>query len=89
MVVCHWLLLPLLLPPEPPAAVGDVVVLHVLVLSAKAALVGTRTAPLTVAPTTRAAIPRLTRAISMAPLKVADYGSELHGAAEAQLDLTR
>lgn len=36
VVVCHWSLLPLPLPPEPPAAVGLVEVEQVFVLSAKA-----------------------------------------------------
>ena len=83
VVVCHWLLLPLPFPPEPPAGVCEVSALHVLVLFAKAALVGTSTAPLTVAPTTRAAIPRLARLISGSPLKMTRCGSELHDAAEA------
>jgi hypothetical protein len=36
VVVCHWSLLPLPLPPDPPAAVGLVEVEQVFVLWAKA-----------------------------------------------------
>jgi hypothetical protein len=61
---------------------------HVLVLSAKAALVGTSTAALAVAPTARAAIPLVASLISLgSPLEMAGYGSKLHRAAEAQLAL--